>query len=55
MAKPLAEREYHVDFAGLMRLYETNYAKLNALLPVNHDEGTLEPTKFSLRYIKSMS
>ncbi|CAM3987649.1 MULTISPECIES: DUF1249 family protein [Vibrio] len=25
--------EYHVDFAGLMRLYETNYAKLNALLP----------------------
>jgi uncharacterized protein YqiB (DUF1249 family) len=24
---------YHVDFSALMRLYETNYAKLNALLP----------------------
>ncbi|MDP5254519.1 MULTISPECIES: DUF1249 family protein [unclassified Vibrio] len=25
--------KYHVDFVGLMRVYETNYAKLNALLP----------------------
>ncbi|WP_408068608.1 DUF1249 family protein [Vibrio ulleungensis] len=26
---------YHVDLAALMRLYETNYAKLNALISVN--------------------
>lgn len=39
MARSIAEKQYHVDFAGLMRLYETNYAKLNALLPANHDVG----------------
>ncbi|OBT07366.1 dehydrogenase [Vibrio sp. UCD-FRSSP16_10] len=30
---------YHVDFVGLMRLYETNYAKLNALLPHQAEVG----------------
>ncbi len=29
------KQTYHVDLAGLMRIYETNYAKLNALLPAN--------------------
>lgn len=27
-----AQNNYHVDLAALMRVYETNYAKLNALL-----------------------
>lgn len=55
MAKPLAEREYHVDFAGLMRLYETNYAKLNALLPVNHDEGDTRTYQVQSQVYQSMS
>ena len=29
----------NVDLAELMRVYETNYAKLNALLPVGHEVG----------------
>lgn len=33
MATIISGKPYHVDFAGLMRVYETNYAKLNALLP----------------------
>ena len=33
MAEILTGKPYHVDLAGLMRVYETNYAKLNALLP----------------------
>lgn len=33
------KRPYHVDLAELMRVYETNYAKLNALLPVGHEVG----------------
>lgn len=33
MAKPIERKPYHVDLADLMRVYETNYAKLNALLP----------------------
>ncbi len=33
MAKIVTTKPYHVDLAGLMRIYETNYAKLNALLP----------------------
>lgn len=27
------KRQYHVDLADLMRVYETNYAKLRSLLP----------------------
>lgn len=33
MATIETSKPYHVDLAGLMRVYETNYAKLNALLP----------------------
>ncbi len=33
MAEIITPKPYHVDLAGLMRIYETNYAKLNALLP----------------------
>ena len=33
------KKPYHVDLAELMRVYETNYAKLNALLPVGHEVG----------------
>ncbi|MFC1234671.1 DUF1249 family protein [Vibrio sp. DW001] len=33
MATVISGKPYHVDLAGLMRVYETNYAKLNALLP----------------------
>ncbi len=33
MAEILTGKPYHVDLAALMRVYETNYAKLNALLP----------------------
>ncbi|MEZ8744501.1 MULTISPECIES: DUF1249 family protein [Vibrio] len=33
------KKTYHVDLAELMRVYETNYAKLNALLPVEHEVG----------------
>ena len=33
------KKPYHVDLAELMRVYETNYAKLNALLPVEHEVG----------------
>lgn len=32
-------KPYHVDLAGLMRIYETNYAKLNALLPTQPNVG----------------
>ncbi|WP_428467237.1 DUF1249 family protein [Photobacterium minamisatsumaniensis] len=32
-------RRYSVDFAGIMRLYETNYAKLLPLLPKNDQVG----------------
>ncbi|KFK57278.1 dehydrogenase, partial [Vibrio vulnificus] len=34
-----AKQPYYVDLAGLMRTYETNYAKLNALLPFNAEVG----------------
>ena len=33
------KKPYHVDLAELMRVYETNYAKLNALLSVEHEVG----------------
>ncbi|MFA0053520.1 DUF1249 family protein [Vibrio echinoideorum] len=33
------KKPYHVDLAELMRVYETNYAKLNVLLPVGHEVG----------------
>lgn len=32
-------KAYHVDLAGLMRVYETNYAKMNALIPHDPDVG----------------
>ncbi|WP_435433620.1 DUF1249 family protein [Vibrio tapetis] len=32
-------KPYHVDLAELMRVYETNYAKLNALLPSQPSVG----------------
>ena len=31
------QKTYHVDLAGLMRVYETNYAKMNSLLPFDPD------------------
>lgn len=33
MSVLMASKPYHVDLAELMRTYETNYAKLNALIP----------------------
>jgi uncharacterized protein len=33
MAQIIIQKPYHVDLSELMRVYETNYAKLNALLP----------------------
>lgn len=33
MSVLMAAKPYHVDLAELMRTYETNYAKLNALIP----------------------
>jgi uncharacterized protein YqiB (DUF1249 family) len=36
MAGIAVQKTYHVDLAELMRMYETNYAKLNALLPSAH-------------------
>ncbi len=33
------QKEYHVDLAGLMRVYETNYAKMNSLLPIDPTVG----------------
>lgn len=33
MAEIILHKPYHVDLKELMRVYETNYAKLNALLP----------------------
>lgn len=33
MAELTLQKPYHVDLPELMRVYETNYAKLNALLP----------------------
>lgn len=33
MAQVAVKKPYHVDLSDLMRTYETNYAKLNALLP----------------------
>lgn len=39
MAEIISGKPYHVDLAGLMRIYETNYAKLNALLPINARVG----------------
>ena len=33
MAEVMVKKPYHVDLKELMRVYETNYAKLNALLP----------------------
>ncbi len=39
MAQVAEKQRYHVDLAGLMRTYETNYAKLNALLPASAEVG----------------
>jgi hypothetical protein len=36
MAEVAMKKPYHVDLPELMRVYETNYAKLNALLPSMH-------------------
>lgn len=33
------QKTYHVDLAGLMRIYETNYAKMNALIPRDPSVG----------------
>ncbi|WP_428772998.1 DUF1249 family protein [Vibrio sp.] len=33
------KKTYHVDLSELMRVYETNYAKLNALLPSQPSVG----------------
>ena len=39
MAQVATKKNYHVDLADLMRTYETNYAKLNALLPSQPSVG----------------
>lgn len=39
MAELAIRKTYHVDFPELMRLYETNYVKLNALLPAKSEAG----------------
>ncbi|HDY7966918.1 TPA: DUF1249 family protein [Vibrio vulnificus] len=39
MGLAAAKQPYYVDLVGLMRTYETNYAKLNALLPFNAEVG----------------
>ncbi|MDV7104535.1 DUF1249 family protein [Vibrio sp. TH_r3] len=41
MAVTVSGKQYHVDLAGLMRIYETNYAKLNALLPAQPAVGDI--------------
>ena len=41
MAQAAVKKAYHVDLADLMRTYETNYAKLNALLPLGAKVGDL--------------
>lgn len=41
MAVVTTGKPYHVDLAGLMRIYETNYAKLNALLPNQPSVGDI--------------
>ncbi|WP_047048464.1 DUF1249 family protein [Vibrio mexicanus] len=39
MAGLATNRPYHVDLCELMRVYETNYAKLNALIPSQPEVG----------------
>ncbi|MGD8115949.1 DUF1249 family protein [Vibrio sp. Hep-1b-8] len=39
MAHVALKKPYHVDLSDLMRTYETNYAKLNALLPYQPSVG----------------
>ncbi|GEM74251.1 DUF1249 family protein [Vibrio sagamiensis] len=39
MVQVAEKQRYHVDLAGLMRTYETNYAKLNALLSGSYVVG----------------
>jgi uncharacterized protein YqiB (DUF1249 family) len=39
MAQVVVNNNYHVDLSDLMRLYETNYAKLNALSPCRPNVG----------------
>ncbi|MDA9556351.1 DUF1249 family protein [Vibrio sp.] len=34
-------KPYHVDLLELMRIYETNYAKLNALVPISSVAGDI--------------
>lgn len=41
MAELALKKPYHVDLSELMRVYETNYAKLNALLPSQPSVGDL--------------
>ncbi|MDE1230261.1 DUF1249 family protein [Vibrio aestuarianus] len=41
MAELTLKKTYHVDLPELMRVYETNYAKLNALLPQQPSVGDL--------------
>ncbi|MGF1697700.1 DUF1249 family protein [Vibrio lamellibrachiae] len=37
----MENKVYHVDLAELMRVYETNYVKLNALLPFDAKVGDI--------------
>ncbi|GAL36324.1 hypothetical protein JCM19240_1768 [Vibrio maritimus] len=39
MARVVDTNTYHVDLAELMRIYETNYAKLNRLIPTQPEVG----------------
>lgn len=39
MARVVDTNSYHVDLAELMRIYETNYAKLNRLIPTLQKSG----------------
>lgn len=40
-------KTYHVDLVGLMRIYETNYAKMNALIPNDPTVGELRSYQVS--------
>lgn len=43
----MTKRDYHVDLSALMRIYETNYAKLLKLLPKGQKGG--ENCKFDIQ------
>lgn len=54
----MLQKQYHVDLNALMRLYETNYAKLVRLMPCEKTQGQhrvydINGTAFQLRIVES--